>query len=68
MIKVLVVKEYKEEIEILQKSNDNLTVEKDFLEGKHVTPQKNIPFYWGPRVSLASSKKRKALVAYNISK
>lgn len=50
-----VVKEYKEEIEILQKSNDNLakkvgnlTIEKDFLEGK--------------LVSLVSSKERKALV------
>ena len=53
--KSAVVKEYKEEIEILQKSNDslakkvgNLTIEKDFLEGK--------------LVSLVSSKERKALV------
>jgi len=50
-----VVKEYKEEIKTLQKNNDNLakkvgnlTIEKDFLEGK--------------LVSLVSSKKRKALV------
>ena len=53
--KSTVVKEYKDEIETLQKSNDelakkvgNLTIEKDFLEGK--------------LVSLASSKKRKSLV------
>jgi putative transposase len=53
--KSTVVKEYKEEIETLQKSNDelakkvgNLTIEKDFLEGK--------------LVSLASSKERKTLV------
>ena len=53
--KSAVVKEYKEEIEILQKNNDNLakkvgnlTIEKDFLEGK--------------LVSLASSKERKVLV------
>ena len=50
-----VVKEYKDEIETLQKSNDelakkvgNLTIEKDFLEGK--------------LVSLVSSKERKTLV------
>lgn len=50
-----VVKEYKDEIETLQKSNDdlakkvgNLTIEKDFLEGK--------------LASLASSKERKALL------
>jgi len=50
-----VVKEYKEEIETLQKSKDelakkvgNLTIEKDFLEGK--------------LVSLASSKERQVLV------
>jgi putative transposase len=53
--KSTVVKEYKDEIETLQKSNDelakkvgNLTIEKDFLEGK--------------LVSLASSKERKHLV------
>ena len=53
--KSTVVKEYKDEIETLQKSNDelakkvgNLTIEKDFLEGK--------------LVSLASSKKRKTLI------
>jgi len=53
--KSAVVKEYKDEIETLQKSNDelakkvgNLTIEKDFLEGK--------------LVSLASSKERKNLV------
>ena len=53
--KSTVVKEYKDEIEELQKSNDslakkvgNLTIEKDFLEGK--------------LVSLASSKERKALI------
>ena len=53
--KSTVVKEYKDEIEILQKSNDslakkvgNLTIEKDFLEGK--------------LVSLASSKERQSLV------
>jgi putative transposase len=53
--KSAVVKEYKEEIEVLQKNNDNLakkvgnlTIEKDFLEGK--------------LVSLASSKERKVLV------
>lgn len=53
--KSAVVKEYKDEIETLQKSNDelakkvgNLIVEKDFLEGK--------------LVSLASSKERKALL------
>ena len=53
--KSAVVKEYKDEIETLQKSNDdlakkvgNLTIEKDFLEGK--------------LVSLASSKERKVLV------
>jgi putative transposase len=53
--KSTVVKEYKDEIEILQKSNDdlakkvgNLIVEKDFLEGK--------------LVSLASSRERKALL------
>jgi len=53
--KSTVVKEYKDEIETLQKSNDelakkvgNLTIEKDFLEGK--------------LVSLASSKERKFLV------
>jgi len=53
--KSAVVKEYKEEIETLQKSNDslakkvgNLTIEKDFLEGK--------------LVSLVSSKERKVLV------
>ncbi len=47
--------EYKDEIEILQKDNDalakkvgNLTIEKDFLEGK--------------LVSLASSKERKSLL------
>lgn len=53
--KSAVVKEYKDEIEALQKSNDelakkvgNLTIEKDFLEGK--------------LVSLVSSKERKTLV------
>jgi len=53
--KSAVVKEYKDEIETLQKSNDdlakkvgNLIVEKDFLEGK--------------LVSLVSSKERKALL------
>ncbi len=53
--KSTVVKEYKDEIEVLQKDNDalakkvgNLTIEKDFLEGK--------------LVSLASSKERKALL------
>ena len=53
--KSAVVKEYKEEIITLQKDKDelakkvgNLTIEKDFLEGK--------------LVSLASSKERKALV------
>jgi len=53
--KSTVVKEYKDEIEILQKDNDalakkvgNLTIEKDFLEGK--------------LVSLASSKERKTLL------
>lgn len=53
--KSAVVKEYKEEIVNLQKDKDelakkvgNLTIEKDFLEGK--------------LVSLASSKERKALV------
>ena len=53
--KSAVVKEYKEEIEALKKDKDalakkvgNLTIEKDFLEGK--------------LVSLVSSNKRKALV------
>lgn len=53
--KSAVVKEYKDEIETLQKTNDdlakkvgNLIVEKDFLEGK--------------LVSLVSSKERKALL------
>lgn len=53
--KSTVVKAYKDEIETLQKDNDalakkvgNLTIEKDFLEGK--------------LVSLASSKERKALL------
>ena len=53
--KSTVVKEYKDEIETLQKDKDalakkvgNLTIEKDFLEGK--------------LVSLASSKERKMLV------
>lgn len=53
--KSTVVKEYKDEIGILQKSNDdlakkvgNLTIEKDFLEGK--------------LVSLVSSKERQALL------
>ena len=53
--KSTVVKEYKDEIETLQKSNNdlakkagNLIVEKDFLEGK--------------LVSLASSKERRVLV------
>jgi len=53
--KSTVVKEYKDEIDTLQKSNDdlakkvgNLIVEKDFLEGK--------------LVSLASSKERKTLI------
>ncbi len=53
--KSTVVKEYKDEIETLQKDKDelakkvgNLTIEKDFLEGK--------------LVSLASSKERKVLV------
>ena len=53
--KSTVVKEYKDEIETLQKDKDalakkvgNLTIEKDFLEGK--------------LVSLASSKERKTLV------
>lgn len=53
--KSVVVKEYKAEIEVLQKDKDalakkvgNLTIEKDFLEGK--------------LVSLASSKERKVLV------
>jgi len=53
--KSAVVKEYKDEIDILQKTNGelakkvgNLTIEKDFLEGK--------------LVSLASSKERKALL------
>jgi len=53
--KSTVVKEYKDEIVILQKDNDalakkvgNLIIEKDFLEGK--------------LVSLASSKERKALL------
>jgi putative transposase len=53
--KSAVVKEYKDEIETLQKSNDelakkvgNLIVDKDFLEGK--------------LVSLASSKERRVLV------
>jgi putative transposase len=60
--KSVVVKEYKDAIESLKKSNDdlakkvgNLTIEKDFLEGK--------------LVSLASSKERKHLVdtKYNLS-
>jgi len=53
--KSTVVKEYKDQIDTLQKSNDdlakkvgNLTIEKDFLEGK--------------LVSLVSSKERKVLV------
>jgi len=53
--KSTVVKEYKDEIEVLQKDNDalakkvgNLTIEKDFLVGK--------------LVSLASSKERKTLL------
>jgi len=53
--KSTVVKEYKDQIEVLQKGNDalakkvgNLTIEKDFLEGK--------------LVSLASSKERKSLL------
>jgi putative transposase len=53
--KSTVVKEYKDEIETLQQSNDdlakkvgNLIIEKDYLEGK--------------LVSLASSKERKVLV------
>ena len=53
--KSAVLKEYKDEIETLQKSNDelakkvgNLIVDKDFLEGK--------------LVSLASSKDRKTLL------
>jgi len=53
--KSTVVKEYKEEIEVLKRDKDelakkvgNLTIEKDFLEGK--------------LVSLASSKERKALL------
>jgi len=53
--KSVVVKEYKEKIEDLEKSNDNLakkvgnlTIEKDFLEGK--------------LVSLVSSKERKVLI------
>ncbi len=53
--KSTVVKEYKEEIEVLKKDKDelakkvgNLTIEKDFLEGK--------------LVSLASSKERKVLL------
>jgi len=53
--KSAVVKEYKSEIEVLQKDKDelakkvgNLTIEKDFLEGK--------------LVSLASSKERKILI------
>jgi putative transposase len=53
--KSTVVKEYKGQIEVLQKGNDalakkvgNLTIEKDFLEGK--------------LVSLASSKERKTLL------
>ena len=53
--KSTVVKEYKDEIEVLQKDNDalarkvgKLSIEKDFLEGK--------------LVSLASSKKRKTLL------
>jgi len=53
--KSTVVKEYKDEIEVLQKDNDalakkvgNLTIEKDFLEGK--------------LISLASSKERKSLL------
>ncbi len=53
--KSTVVKEYKEEIEVLRKDKDelakkvgNLTIEKDFLEGK--------------LVSLASSKERKTLL------
>lgn len=53
--KSTVVKEYKDEIEVLQKDNDalakkvgNLTIEKDFLEGK--------------LVSLASFKERKTLL------
>jgi putative transposase len=58
--KSTVVKEYKDEIETLQKSNDelakkvgNLTIEKDFLEGK--------------LVSLVSSKERKDLVDTKLS-
>jgi putative transposase len=53
--KIAVVKEYKEELEELKKDNDtlakkvgNLTIEKDFLEGKFV--------------SLVSSNKRKKLI------
>ena len=53
--KSTVVKEYKDEIEVLQKTNNilaqkvgNLTIEKEFLEGK--------------LVSLASSKERKTLL------
>jgi len=53
--KSTVVKEYKDEIKVLQKGNDalakkvgNLTIEKDFLEGK--------------LVSLASSRERKTLL------
>ena len=53
--KSTVVKEYKDEIEVLQKDNDalarkvgKLSIEKDFLEGK--------------LVSLASSKERKLLL------
>jgi len=58
--KSTVVKEYKDEIETLQQSNDdlakkvgNLIIEKDFLEGK--------------LVSLASSKERKSLVDTKLS-
>ena len=53
--KSVVVKEYKTEIEVLQKSNDNLarkvgnlTIEKEFLEGK--------------LVSLVSFKSRKSMI------
>ena len=53
--KSIVVKEYKKEIEILQKDKDdlakkvgNLTIEKDFLEGK--------------LESLVSSKNRKSMI------
>ncbi len=72
--KSAVVKEYKDEIETLQKSNDelakkvgNLIVDKDFLEGKLVSlASVRTHSIWPPRASTLSQHTHKHLATSRI--